>query len=81
MRDQIVARLLPTHKHRINANIHTLSGIRTHDPSVVAGEDISVDRSHYHCDRPTLHQRYLIRTVLVRLLFFIISCFKTIKVC
>jgi hypothetical protein len=29
------------HKHKINANIKTLSGIRTHNPSVRAGEDIS----------------------------------------
>jgi hypothetical protein len=27
------------HKHRINANIHALSGIRTHDPSTWADED------------------------------------------
>jgi hypothetical protein len=35
--DQPVARPLPT--HRINADIHTLSGIRTKDPIVRAGED------------------------------------------
>jgi hypothetical protein len=34
------------HKHRINANIHTSSGIRTQDPSVWAGKDSSC-----HCDR------------------------------
>jgi hypothetical protein len=36
------------HKHRINAHtgIHASSGIRTHDPSVRAGEDSSCFRSH-----------------------------------
>jgi hypothetical protein len=28
-------------KHRINVNIHALSGIRTNDPSVLAGDDTS----------------------------------------
>jgi hypothetical protein len=50
-RDQPVARPLPTHKHRINANIHVLSGIRTHDPGVGAGADISCRRPRGHCDR------------------------------
>jgi hypothetical protein len=40
------------HKHRINTNIHALSGIRTHDPSVREGEDISCLRPRGHCDRP-----------------------------
>jgi hypothetical protein len=39
------------HKHRINANIRASSGIRTHDPSVQAGEDISCPRPRGHCDR------------------------------
>jgi hypothetical protein len=41
------------HKHRINAHtdIHTLNGIRTHDPSVRASEDSSCLRQHGHCDR------------------------------
>jgi hypothetical protein len=46
--DQSVARPLPTHRttrtqnKRIHTrNIHALSGIRTHDPSVRASEDIS----------------------------------------
>jgi hypothetical protein len=44
--DQLIARPLPhtgQHKHRINAHIdiHGLSGIRTHDPSVLASEDSS----------------------------------------
>jgi hypothetical protein len=41
------------HKHRINVHtdIHALSGIRTHDPSVRANEDISCRRPRSHCDR------------------------------
>jgi hypothetical protein len=42
------------HKNRINAHntdIHALSGIRTHDPSVRASEDISCLRPGGHCDR------------------------------
>jgi hypothetical protein len=42
------------HKHRINAHntdIHALSGIRTHDPSVQAGEDSSHLRPRGHSDR------------------------------
>jgi hypothetical protein len=42
-----VARQLP------NTNIHALSGIRTHDPSVLVGEDISCFRPRGHCDRPS----------------------------
>jgi hypothetical protein len=54
--DQPVARPLLTeqHKHRINAHntdIHTLSGIRTHDPSVRASEDSSCLRPRGRCDR------------------------------
>jgi hypothetical protein len=42
------------HKHRINAHntdIHALSGIRSHDPSVRAGEDGSCLRQRGYCDR------------------------------
>jgi hypothetical protein len=41
------------HKYRINAytDIHALSGIRTHDPSVRASEDSSCLRPRGHCDR------------------------------
>jgi hypothetical protein len=41
-------------KHRINAHntdIHALSGILTHDPSVRASEDSSCLRPRGHCDR------------------------------
>jgi hypothetical protein len=54
--DQPIARLLPTHRitQRINAHntdIHALSGVRTHDPSVQASEDSSCLRARGHCDR------------------------------
>jgi hypothetical protein len=43
------------HKHRINADanadIHALSGIRTHDSSVWASEDNSCNRPLGHCGR------------------------------
>jgi hypothetical protein len=44
------------HKHRINSHTdsHASSGIRTHDPSVWAGEASSCLRPHAHCDRPSL---------------------------
>jgi hypothetical protein len=44
------------HKHRINAHtdIHAWNGIRTHNPSVRAGEDSSCFRLRGHCDRPFL---------------------------
>jgi hypothetical protein len=35
-----VATYTGQHNHRINSNIHALSGIRTHDTSVRASEDI-----------------------------------------
>jgi hypothetical protein len=57
--DQPVARPLSKHKTTqtqnkcIHAlNIHTLSGIRTHDPSTRASEDSSCLRQRSHCDRP-----------------------------
>jgi hypothetical protein len=59
--DQPVTRTLTTHRitqHRINAHtdIHALSVIRTHDPSVRAGEDGSCLRPGGHCER---HLTYL----------------------
>jgi hypothetical protein len=56
--DQLVAR--PLHKHRTKQtqnkriytpNIHALSGIRTHDPSVRASEDGSCLKPRGYCDR------------------------------
>jgi hypothetical protein len=41
-------------KHRINAynpDIHSLSGIRTHDPSIRENEDSPCIRARGHCDR------------------------------
>jgi hypothetical protein len=43
------------HKQRIYADIHALNGIRTHDPRVRAGEDISYLRPRGHCDRQSLY--------------------------
>jgi hypothetical protein len=56
--DQPVSRPLPTHKAtqtqniRKHTNIHSLNGIRTHDPSVRANEDSSCHRLRGHCGRP-----------------------------
>jgi hypothetical protein len=56
MGDQPVARLIPTHKttqtenKRTQTDIHALSRIRTHDPSVQASQDISCLRPCGHCD-------------------------------
>jgi hypothetical protein len=56
--DQLVARPLPKHRttqtqnKRIHTpNIHALSGIRTHDPSVRVSEDSSHLRLRGYCDR------------------------------
>jgi hypothetical protein len=38
--------------NRINTDIHATSEIRTYDPSIRAGEDISCLRPRDHCDRP-----------------------------
>jgi hypothetical protein len=60
--DQPDARPLPT--HRINAHntdIHTLSGIQTHDANVRAGKDSSCLRPRGHCDRlylPVTAEKY-----------------------
>jgi hypothetical protein len=52
MGDQPVSRPLPTHRRNAhNTDIHALSGIRTHDPSVRASETSSYLRPHGHCDR------------------------------
>jgi hypothetical protein len=57
--DQPVARLLPTHKHRINAHtdIHGLSGIRTHDPSFWASEESLCLRPRGTCNRQLIKYR------------------------
>jgi hypothetical protein len=56
--DQPVARLLPKHtttqkqnKHIHTSNIHALSGIPTHEPSVRASEVSSCLRPRGYCDR------------------------------
>jgi hypothetical protein len=57
------------HKHRINAHtdIHALSRIRTHYPSVRASEDSSCLTPHGHCDR-------------LQNLIFIINLYDKLKV-
>jgi hypothetical protein len=63
--DLPVARPLPIHR-TTHTDIHVLSGIGTHDPSIWAGEDCSWLRSRDHCDgqcyisvrpsvRPSIH--------------------------
>jgi hypothetical protein len=56
MSDQSVSRPLPKHRKTQNKrihtpNIHALSGIRIHDPSVRESEYRSCLRPHGHCDR------------------------------
>jgi hypothetical protein len=57
MGDQLVARPLPTqdstNTEETHTDIHASSGIRNHDPSVLAGEDSSCLRPRGHCDRRT----------------------------
>jgi hypothetical protein len=43
---------LPTHRINAHRDIHNLSGIRAHDPSVPAGNEGSCLRQRSHCDRP-----------------------------
>jgi hypothetical protein len=57
--DQPAPRPLPTHtttqtqkKRTYTPNIHALSGIRAHDPSVRANEDSSCLRPRGYCDWP-----------------------------
>jgi hypothetical protein len=49
MRDRPVARPLPTHR-TTHTNIHALSGIRTHDPSIRGSVDSLFVRLRGHCD-------------------------------
>jgi hypothetical protein len=42
-------------RYLTQTDIHALSGIRTHDSSVQASEDVSCPRPRDHCDRPLLH--------------------------
>jgi hypothetical protein len=51
MGDQPVAKPLPTHRKNARTDIHALSGIRTHNPSVQASEGSSCLRQRGHCDR------------------------------
>jgi hypothetical protein len=44
-----------TNTEWMHTDIHALSGIRTHDPSVKAGEEISWRRPRDYCDRRVKH--------------------------
>jgi hypothetical protein len=56
-----------TGKHRINANIYAVSGIRNHDPSVRAGEDISC-----HCERRCEVHTHINKEVIIIIIIIII---------
>jgi hypothetical protein len=43
------------HTEQTHTDIHALSGIRTHDPSIRTSEDSSCFRPRGHCDLPQLH--------------------------
>jgi hypothetical protein len=74
--NQPVVRPLPTHKatqtEQTYTDIHALSGIRIHDPTVQAGEDSSCLRPRGHCDRPNvttmikIRKRYIYETRRMR---------------
>jgi hypothetical protein len=59
MGDQPFARPLPTQDNtnteHTQTNIHALSGVRTHDPSIRAGENSSCLRKRCHSDRDHLY--------------------------
>jgi hypothetical protein len=52
---QPVARPLPAHRINAHTDIHASCGLRTHDPSVRAGEEGSC-----HCDRPSYMCSYFL---------------------
>jgi hypothetical protein len=56
-------------QHNTNTDIHISSGIRTHDPSVQAGEGSSCSRPRSHCDRRRCHT-YCSKIVLARLCLY-----------
>jgi hypothetical protein len=69
--DQLVSRPLPKHRttqtqNKHIPNIHALSGIRTHDPSVHASEDSSSLRPLGYCDRRLLFWGLLNHQVCLR---------------
>jgi hypothetical protein len=71
--DQPFARPLPTHRINVhNTDIHALSGIPTHDPSVRASEKSSYLRLRGHCDRLIKIMLYL----LLEFLFDQVSLFS-----
>jgi hypothetical protein len=56
---------LPTQTQNKRVDIHSFSGIRTHDPSARAGEDSSCLRPRGHCDRRAYsYTRLILESVL-----------------
>jgi hypothetical protein len=90
MIDQPVARPLPTHRTRQiqnkrihTPNIHALSGIRTHDPSVQANEDSSCFRPRGYFDRlwvNTPQYIYVCVFVCLSVCLYILSWYFTVLV-
>jgi hypothetical protein len=70
------------HKHRINAhtrtNIHALSEIQTHYPSVRASEDSSRLRQRAHCDRHFTHpQQNKYDTMTQKIVRWFVTYYRT----
>jgi hypothetical protein len=71
MSDKPVARTLPTYRitqteKNAYKDISTLSGFRTHDPSIRVSEDSLCLRLHGHCDWLTsfMHTQKLYETIV-----------------
>jgi hypothetical protein len=65
--DQPVTRPLPAHRIT-QTHIHTLSGIRNHDPSFRANEDILCLRPRDNCDRRSVYyHNYITVNTVTRL--------------
>jgi hypothetical protein len=66
----------------MHTDIHTSSGIRTHDPSVRAGEDGSCLKPRGHCDRRVYMLQYVARIKKIclnstaRIAFILHTCFE-----
>jgi hypothetical protein len=54
-----------TNAEETRTNIYALSGIRTHDPSVWAGEDISCLIPRGHCNRHSIKYKVIILDISI----------------
>jgi hypothetical protein len=80
--DQPVARPLPTHRINAYTDIHALSGIRIHDPTVRASEDSSCLRPRGHRDQPSVGQRsYISRQFLEGSPHILLTSLNTLTSC